>query len=97
MTMRVLVEFTAQRGQGEEFAAGFQRIVGEVKANDAGCEMYDLFRSLDDPDRFALVEKWTTAADLDAHSEAQRSRGSSSATGLLAEPPAVHRFQEASA
>ena len=42
-----------------------------VKAEDAGCEMYDLFQSVDETTRFALLESWATDADLAAHGKSE--------------------------
>ena len=36
---------------------------------EAGCAVYDLFQSLDDPAHFTFVEEWTDRAALDVHSQ----------------------------
>ena len=38
-----------------------------VRAEDGGCEQYDLFHQAEDETRFVLLEVWATAEDLDAH------------------------------
>ena len=61
----------------EEVATEAIRRSAAVKAGDAGCEMYDLFQSVDDPNRFVLVESWGSQEALDAHgsSEAMKEMG----------------------
>ena len=57
-----------------------------VRAEDAGCERYELFRSVDDEDALVLVEAWTTQADLDAHRAAPHMPKVRALLATLAEP-----------
>ena len=67
MAIGLTVQFTIKAGSNEEFEAGFAKASAAVKEQDEGCEMYDLFRSVDDPTKYVMVERWTTAELLDAH------------------------------
>lgn len=77
MSKRLTVLFTANAGQENEFKAAAQVGIARVKAEDEGCEMYDLFQSVDDPNQFVLVESWASQEALDAHgsSEAMKEMG----------------------
>ena len=39
----------------------------KVKAEDSGCNNYDLFRSVEDDTKYLLFENWATEEDLTAH------------------------------
>jgi quinol monooxygenase YgiN len=34
---------------------------------EPGCEQFEMFRSVVDPDKLAILERWTDQAALDAH------------------------------
>ena len=67
MSIKLTVQLAVQEGKGDEFQAAAAPALARVKAEDKGCEMYDLFRSVDDGDRFVMVESWESQDDLDAH------------------------------
>ena len=57
---------------------------------EAGCILYALHRSLDDPRMFVFVERWTSAEALDEHRRAAHlQRFGELAGDLLAGPPQV--------
>ena len=60
MAVGITVQFTIKPGANEQFEAGFRKAAAAVKAQDEGCEMYDLFKSVDSPTRYVMVERWTT-------------------------------------
>jgi quinol monooxygenase YgiN len=76
MAVRLVVTFSALPGKGADFAQAFAPIVKETQ-QEPGCEQYELFRSLDDPDKLVLLERWTDAASLDTHLQVMRARGPS--------------------
>ena len=67
MSIRLTVQFNLQEGKASEFEAAAGAAASKVRAEDEGCEMYDLFKSVDDDTRYVLVEAWATKEDLDAH------------------------------
>jgi len=93
MAIRLTVQFQVQPGKGEEFEALAGRAAARVRAEDRGCEMYHLFRSLDDPHRFVLIEAWTTKEDLDAHGTSPGIQEMRKIAPLLAGRPLMHRFE----
>ena len=75
MALRLVVNMRAIKGKGEEFSRAFATIVpGVVK--ELGCEEYHLLRSIEDPDRFVLLERWKDAKSLDDHITLLRSKPS---------------------
>ena len=95
MSIRLTVQLSVQDGKGQEFEAHMGRSISRVKAEDAGCEMYDLYRSVVNDTQYALLESWTTQADLDAHAQANTKRASGGGTGeFLAGPAVLHRYED---
>jgi len=93
MAVRLIVTFTALPGKGGEMAAAFSGVAKEVQA-EKGCEQYEMFVGAQSPETVVLLERWTTAADLDVHAEAMRARGPSPTAAFRADvPPTVERFE----
>src|SRR5262249_45957638 len=46
----------------------------EVSRQDAGCEQFEVFRSVSDSDKLVLLELWKDQAALDAHAKLQAQR-----------------------
>ena len=67
MSVRVTVQFKIQQGKAGEFEAAAGTAIAQVKAEDEGCEMYDLFKSVDDDARYVLVESWESQEHLEKH------------------------------
>jgi quinol monooxygenase YgiN len=93
MAVRLIVTFTALPGKGADLAAAFTSVAKEVQ-REQGCEQYEMFVGAQSPDQVVLLERWTTAADLDVHAEAMRARGPSPTAPFRADvPPTVERFE----
>jgi len=94
MAVRLIVTFTAKPGKGAEMAAAFAP-AAEVVLKEKGCEQYEMFQSASNPEKLVLLERWTTAEDLDVHSEAMRARGPSPIAAFRDEnvAPALERFE----
>ena len=46
----------------------------EVSRQDAGCEQFEVFQSVSEPDKLVLLELWKDQAALDAHAKLQAQR-----------------------
>jgi quinol monooxygenase YgiN len=94
MAIRLIVTFKAKAGQGSQMAAAFAP-AAEIVHKEKGCEQYEMFQSSSDPDTLVLLERWTTAEDLEVHGEAMRARGPSPTAAFRDEstPPTVERFE----
>ncbi len=94
MSIRLTVQFNIQDGK----AGSFEHAVGagtrKVKAEDKGCEMYDLFKSVDDDTRYVLVESWATKEDLEAHGSSPGMAEMGKIGPFLAGRPTMHRYED---
>lgn len=83
-------------GKAAEFAAVFHDL--QVSAlQEPGCEQYELFQSVNDPDRMLLLERWASQALLDQHMHAERTSNAAAIDALVAlwapgSTPTVERF-----
>jgi quinol monooxygenase YgiN len=73
MAIRLVVTITAVPGKGSELAKGYQARCAEVM-KEPGCEQFEVFQSVVNPDRLALLELWKDQAALDTHAQLNRTR-----------------------
>ena len=73
MAVRLVVSITAAPGKGAEFARAFKPRCEESR-KDAGCLHFELFQSVFDPEKFALLELWESPEALAAHAKLQAAR-----------------------
>src|SRR5208282_6823357 len=73
MAVRLVVTFHAAPGKGAELAQAMKARC-EVSRQDAGCEQFEVFQSVFDPDKLVLLELWNDQAALDAHAKLQAGR-----------------------
>lgn len=73
MAVRLMVTITAAPGKGAELGEAYRERCAEVM-EEPGCEQFEAFRSVVDPDKLVLVERWADQAALDAHAEVNRTR-----------------------
>lgn len=73
MSVRLVITFTAAPGKGSEFAEALKGRCQEVVA-EPGCEQFEVFRSVVDPDKLVLLELWKDEAALKAHAAANATR-----------------------
>ena len=73
MSVRLVVTINAVPGKGAELAQAMKARCLESQ-KDAGCEQFEVFQSALNPDRLALLERWSSQAALDAHAQLNRTR-----------------------
>jgi quinol monooxygenase YgiN len=73
MAVRLVVTFHATPGKGAELAQAMNARC-EVSRRDAGCEQFEVFQSVSDPQKLILVELWKDQAALDTHAKLQAGR-----------------------
>ena len=73
MAVRLVVTFQAAPGRGAELAQAMKARC-EISRQDAGCEQFEVFQSVSDPDNLVLLELWKDQAALDAHAKLQVQR-----------------------
>ncbi|NUR96855.1 MAG: antibiotic biosynthesis monooxygenase [Kribbellaceae bacterium] len=71
MAVRHVITIQVAPGRAADFGTAF-KVVQEVVLAEEGCEQYELFQSLDDPDRMVLLERWSTQELLERHMAAER-------------------------
>jgi len=73
MAILLIVTITAAAGKGDELAQLYPERMREIM-EEPGCEQFEVFQSLLNPDKLVLLEKWTDAAALDDHAQRNRTR-----------------------
>ena len=73
MAIRLVVTINAAPGKGSELAQAFRARCAECM-QEPGCEQFEVFQSVLNPDKLALLELWTDQAALDAHAKVNATR-----------------------
>jgi quinol monooxygenase YgiN len=73
MAIRLIVMISAAPGKGTELAQAYRSRCAEVM-QEPGCEQFEVFQSVVNPDKLALLERWSDQAALDVHSHVNNSR-----------------------
>jgi quinol monooxygenase YgiN len=97
MAVRHVITIRVAPGRAADFAAALKPVQASARAEE-GCEQYELFQSVDDPDTVLLLERWTSQELLERHMEAERSRDSAAMDALVALwapglTPTIERFE----
>lgn len=98
MAVRHIVTIQAATGKAAELASAFKALQSAAR-QDEGCEQYELFQSLDDPDRLVILERWASKALVTRHMEAERTEYGSLVAAVIAlwapgTQPTVERFED---
>jgi len=73
MSIRLMVTITAVPGKGAELAAQYRdRCAAAMQ--EPGCEQFEVFQSVVNPDRLVLLERWRDAGALAAHAKVNETR-----------------------
>ena len=73
MAVRMVVTINAAPGKGAELAQAFRSRCAEVM-QEPGCEQFEVFQSVVNPDKLALLELWKDQAALDVHAKVNKTR-----------------------
>ena len=73
MSVRLVVSITAKPGKGSELAQAFKARCEEC-IKEPGCEQFEVFQSVLNPDRLALLERWSDQKALDVHAKLNETR-----------------------
>ena len=73
MAIRLVVTITAAPGKGSQLTQAYKARCAEVM-KEPGCEQFEVFQSVVNPDRLALLERWTDQAALDTHARLNSTR-----------------------
>lgn len=94
MSERLTVQFKVQADKVGEFEKVLAGAASRVRAEDKGCEMYNLFKSVDDDTNFVLVESWATPDDLKAHGKSPAMAEMGKIAPMMAGAPVIHRYND---
>ena len=92
MAIGVTVQFIIKEGEGKGFEEAFAAAQKRVKAEDAGCELYDLFKSVEDDTRYAMVERWASQELLDAHGKSPAMAEMAKIAPFLGGAPVITKY-----
>jgi quinol monooxygenase YgiN len=97
MAIRHVVTIQVAPGRAADFASAFKELQA-IAQQEQGCEQYELFQSLDDPDKVVLLERWANQGLLEKHMEAERTRNRSPIDAVVAlwapgVTPTIERFE----
>jgi quinol monooxygenase YgiN len=73
MKVRLVVSINAAPGKGAELTQAFRQRCAEV-AKEPGCEQFEVFQSVVNPDKIALLELWSDQVALDVHAKVNLTR-----------------------
>ena len=73
MAIRLVVMITAAPGKGSELAQAYRARCAEVM-REPGCEQFEVYQSVVNPHKLALLERWTDQAALDVHTQLNSTR-----------------------
>ena len=73
MSIRLVITITAAPGKGSQLAEGYKTRCAQVM-KEPGCEQFEIFQSLVNPDRLTLLERWADKAALDTHAKLNSAR-----------------------
>ena len=94
MSKRITVQFTVKPESVGDFEAVAKAATKRVQEEDKGCELYHLFKCVEDETKFVLVESWTTQEDLDAHGQSPAIADMQKIAPFLAARPVMHRYED---
>ena len=94
MSIRLTVQLQIQPGKNAEFEGAASAAIARVKEEDTGCEMYDLFRSVDDTSRYVMVESWAAQENLDTHGKSLAMAEMAKIGPFLAGAPVMHTYAD---
>lgn len=74
MAIGVIATLKVQPGKGSEFEAVFKDLAAQVRANEPGNKLYQVFKSRKDTDTYIVMEIYSDQAALDAHGKSDHFR-----------------------
>ena len=73
MSIRLIITIHAAAGRGEELGAALKGRCDEV-VGEPGCEQFEVFQSLVNPEKLVLLEQWKDQEALDVHAKVNETR-----------------------
>jgi quinol monooxygenase YgiN len=93
MTIGVLATLKVQQGKGAEFEAVFRELAGQVRANEPGNKLYQVFKSRKEENTYVVMEIYQDQAALETHGKSDHFKAAGPKLGpTLAGRPDVAYF-----
>lgn len=97
MSIRHVVTIQVAEGETAAFTEAFAALRA-VTLHEDGCEQYELFQSLDDPQRMVILERWASQRQLDTHMAAERAGNAALIDAIVSRwapgtTPTIERFE----
>jgi quinol monooxygenase YgiN len=97
VAIRHIITINVAAGRAADFVRAFE-VVQANALQEQGCEQYELFQSVESPDTFVLLERWTNQELLDKHMTAEHTRDSGPVEALVSlwapgTTPTIERFE----
>ena len=73
MVIRFVLTIIVVLGKGSELVQAYKTRCLEIM-KEPGCEQFEVFQSVVNPDTLALLERWTDKAALDVHAQLNSTR-----------------------
>ena len=73
MAIRLIIKITAAPGKGSELGKLYKARCEDIM-KEPGCEQFEVFQSVVNPDNLTILERWTDQAALDVHAKANATR-----------------------
>jgi quinol monooxygenase YgiN len=74
MALTIVAQFQARPGMEAELETALKMLIMPTRA-EAGCEVYELHRSLEDPGFFHFHEIWSSGSHWESHMRSEHLRG----------------------
>ncbi|MDA1075226.1 MAG: putative quinol monooxygenase [Proteobacteria bacterium] len=88
----VIAKLNVAAGKEAAFEEVMLGLAKEVRANEAGCDLYTLCKDADG--NYLMLELYKTAEDLDAHGKTAHFKGAGPKfAGLMAGAPSIQRLE----
>ena len=73
MSIRLIITLAAAPGRSAELGEALKSRCDEV-VSEPGCEQFEVFQSLVNPEKLVLLEQWQDQAALDVHARVNETR-----------------------
>lgn len=93
MTIGVIATLKVQAGKGAEFEGVFRELAGQVRANEPGNTLYQVFKSKKEENTYVVMEIYQDQAALESHGKSDHFKAAGPKLGpTLAGRPDVAYF-----
>ena len=75
MAVRLIVTMTAAPGKAAELARAYRDRCADI-SKEPGCEQFEVFQSVVNPEKLVILERWSDQKALELHAEVNKSRPS---------------------